>query len=49
MAKDEFYKGAYDIVKITNEYNSLKDTLKTVYSEWEQETEKLNSLEKQLN
>jgi ATP-binding cassette subfamily F protein 3 len=49
MGKDEFYKGAYDIVKITNEYNSLKDTLKTVYSEWEQETEKLNSLEKQLN
>jgi len=49
MGKDEFYKGAYNIVETTNEYNSLKDTLKTVYSEWEQETEKLTILEKQLN
>jgi len=36
-------------LETTNEYNSLKDTLKTVYSEWEQETEKLTILEKQLN
>ncbi len=49
MGKDEFYKGGFDIVKITNEYNSLKETLKAVYSDWEQETEKLNRLEKQLN
>jgi len=49
MGKDEFYKGAYNIVETTNEYNSLKETLKTVYSEWEQETEKLTMLEKQLN
>lgn len=49
MGKDEFYKGAYDIVKITNEYNSIKETLKSVYSEWEQETDKLSGLEKQLN
>ena len=49
MGKDEFYKGAYNIVETTNEYNSLKDTLKTVYSEWEQEIEKLTILEKQLN
>jgi len=49
MGKDEFYKGAYNIVEITNEYNSLKETLKTVYSEWEQETEKLTMLEKQID
>ncbi len=49
MGKDEFYKGAYNIVEATNEYNSLKDTLKSVYSEWEKETEKLSILEKQLN
>lgn len=49
MGKDEFYKGGFDIVKITNEYNSLKEILKTVYSQWEQETEKLNRLEEQLN
>lgn len=49
MGKDEFYKGGFDIVKITNEYNNLKEALKALYSEWEQETEKLNRLEKQLN
>jgi len=49
MGKDEFYKGAYNIVETTNEYNSLKETLKTVYSEWEQETEKLTMLEKQID
>ncbi len=49
MGKDEFYKGAYNIVETTNEYNSLKETLKTVYSEWERETEKLTILEKQIN
>ncbi len=35
MGKDEFYKGAYNIVDITNEYNSLKEKLKNVYSQWE--------------
>ena len=49
MGKDEFYKGAYNIVETTNEYNSLKETLKTVYSEWERETEKLTILEKKIN
>lgn len=44
MSKDEFYKGGYNIVEITNEYNSLKEKLKTVYSQWEEETEKLNNL-----
>lgn len=44
MSKDEFYKGGYNVVDFTNEYNSLKEKLKTVYSLWEQETEKLNSL-----
>ena len=49
MGKDEFYKGGYNIVEVTNEYNSLKEKLKNVYSEWEEETDKLNTLEKQLN
>ncbi len=44
MSKDEFYKGGYNVVDFTNEYNSLKEKLKNVYSLWEQETEKLNSL-----
>ena len=44
MSKDEFYKGGYNVVEFTNDYNSLKEKLKNVYSLWEQETEKLNSL-----
>ena len=44
MYKDEFYKGGYNVVEFTNDYNSLKEKLKNVYSLWEQETEKLNSL-----
>ncbi|MBL0106101.1 MAG: ABC-F family ATP-binding cassette domain-containing protein [Ignavibacteria bacterium] len=44
MSKDEFYKGGYNVVEFTNDYNSLKEKLKNVYSQWEQETEKLNSL-----
>lgn len=45
MGKDEFYKGGYKVVDITNEYNSLKENLKKVYSQWEEETDKLNQLE----
>ncbi|MDZ4712796.1 MAG: ABC-F family ATP-binding cassette domain-containing protein [bacterium] len=48
MSKDEFYKGGHDVVSATNEYNSLKEKLKKVYLEWEEETEKLSGLEKQL-
>ncbi|MEO8446946.1 MAG: ABC-F family ATP-binding cassette domain-containing protein [bacterium] len=48
MGKDEFYKGGHDVVSATNEYNSLKEKLKKVYSQWEEETEKLSGLEKQL-
>jgi ATP-binding cassette subfamily F protein 3 len=48
MGKDEFYKGAYNIVEVTNQYNNLKEKLKNVYSQWEEETQKLNDLEKQL-
>ncbi|HMS66067.1 MAG TPA: ABC-F family ATP-binding cassette domain-containing protein [Ignavibacteria bacterium] len=48
MAKDEFYKGGYNVLEITNEYNSLKEKLKNVYSQWEEETEKLNALSKEL-
>lgn len=44
MSKDEFYKGGYNVVEFTNDYNSLKEKLKNVYSLWEQETEKLNSI-----
>ena len=44
MSKDEFYKGGYNVVEFTNDYNSLKEKLKNVYSQWEQETEKLNSI-----
>ena len=46
MSKDEFFKGGYNVVQVTNEYNSLKEKLKNVYSQWEDETEKLNKLEK---
>lgn len=49
MAKDEFYKGGFDILSTTNDYNSFKEKLKNVYSQWEAETEKLNNLENQLN
>ena len=44
MSKDEFYKGGYNVVEFTNDYNSLKEKLKNVYSLWELETEKLNSI-----
>lgn len=48
MAKDEFYKGGYNVLDITNEYNSMKEKLKNVYLSWEAETEKLNNLSKEL-
>ncbi|MCB0727698.1 MAG: ATP-binding cassette domain-containing protein [Ignavibacteriae bacterium] len=48
MAKDEFYKGGFNVLDVTNEYNSFKEKLKNVYSLWEAETEKLNNLENQL-
>lgn len=48
MGKDEFFKGGYNIVEVTNEYNGLKEKLKAIYSQWEEQTEKLNELEKQL-
>lgn len=47
MSKDEFYKGSYDIVNVTNEYNTVNEKLKKVYSEWERETQKLSELLKQ--
>lgn len=28
MSKDEFYKGGYNVVEFTNDYNSLKEKLK---------------------
>ncbi|MEO8666097.1 MAG: ABC-F family ATP-binding cassette domain-containing protein [Ignavibacteria bacterium] len=48
MSRDEFYKGGHDIIHSTNEYNSIKEKLKNVYLQWEEETEKLAGLEKQL-
>ncbi|MBP9192066.1 MAG: ATP-binding cassette domain-containing protein [Ignavibacteria bacterium] len=48
MAKDEFYKGGFNVLEVTNDYNGFKEKLKNVYSLWEAETEKLNNLEKQL-
>ncbi len=48
MSKDEFYKGGYNVLEVTKEYNSLKEKLKKVYSTWEEQTEKLNDLSKQL-
>ncbi len=47
MSSDEFYKGNHNVIERTNEYNSLKEKLKNVYLQWEEETEKLASLEKQ--
>lgn len=46
MSSDEFYKGGNDVIKVTNEYNSLKEKLKNVYLQWERETEILSELEK---
>ncbi|MEO6694665.1 MAG: ribosomal protection-like ABC-F family protein [Ignavibacteria bacterium] len=48
MAKDEFFKGGYNVAVVTSEYNSLKEKLKNVYSQWEDEAEKLNKIEKQF-
>jgi ATP-binding cassette subfamily F protein 3 len=48
MSKDEFYKGGYNVLEVTKEYNTLKEKLKKVYSTWEEQTEKLNDLSKQL-
>ncbi len=48
MSKDEFYKGGQNIIQRTNEYNNLKEKLKNVYSQWEEQTEKLADLERQL-
>ena len=44
MARDEFYKGGYNVVEVTNEYNNLKEKLKNINELWEEETEKLNNL-----
>lgn len=49
MAKDEFFKGGYNIVDFTNEYNLLKEKLNEVYTKWEAENEKLAKLENQTN
>ncbi len=48
MSRDEFYKGTHKVVEVSNEYNNLKEKLKKVYSQWEEETEKLNKLEKEI-
>lgn len=48
MAKDEFYKGGYNVMDVTNQYNDVKEKLKKIYAQWEAETEKLSELEKQI-
>ncbi len=48
MNRNEFYKEGHNIIQRTNEYNSLKEKLKNVYLQWEEETEKLTSFEKQF-
>ncbi len=48
MGGDGFYSGGHDIIKTTNEYNSLKESLKKVYSEWEEQTSRLSEIELQF-
>ncbi len=48
MGGDGFYSGGHDIIKTTNEYNSLKESLKKVYSEWEEHTSRLSEIELQF-
>ncbi|MBV6477758.1 MAG: putative ABC transporter ATP-binding protein YheS [Ignavibacteria bacterium] len=48
MSGEEFYKGGYNIMQFTGEYNLLKDKLKNKYTEWETETAELAELESKL-
>lgn len=48
MGSDKFYNGGHDIIKVTNEYNNLKESLKSVYSRWEEQTSLLSELEQQF-
>lgn len=49
MAGEEFYKGGYNIMEFTNDYNSIREKLKQKYSGWETETAALTELESNLN
>ncbi len=48
MSGESFYNGSYDIIKTTNEYNNLKEDLKKVYSDWEEQTAQLSEIEVQF-
>ena len=48
MAGEDFYKGNYNVLEVTNKYNSLKEKLKSILSVWEKKSVQLTELEKQL-
>ncbi len=48
MSSDSFYSGSHDIIKRTKEYNDLKESVKSVYSQWEEQTSYLSEIEAKL-
>lgn len=48
MAGEDFYKGNYNVIDVTNKYNTLKEKLKNILSLWEKKSEEVTDLENQL-
>ncbi len=48
MGSDTFYNGSHDIIKRTKEYNDLKESAKSVYSQWEEQTSYLSEIESKI-
>ncbi|MCB0721680.1 MAG: ABC-F family ATP-binding cassette domain-containing protein [Ignavibacteriae bacterium] len=49
MASADFYNDPDKVKEVTKEYNDLKEDLDKVYAQWEDETLKLNELQKELS
>lgn len=49
MASADFYNDPDKVKEVTKEYNDAKEDLDKVYAQWEDETLKLNELQKELS
>ena len=48
MAGEDFYKGNHNVLEVTNKYNTIKEKLKNILSQWEKRSKELSDLENQL-
>jgi ATP-binding cassette subfamily F protein 3 len=49
MARSDFYEDPQRVKDVASEYNETKVTLSAIYKQWEDETSKLNKLQKELS